>query len=123
MSSATAEREPLMASQMNTDPRKLYRNRSTSVASVMGGFVEGDGGDGQDFPQRGWTNFLIMSLGIGYLFPFSAMTQPVDYWKMLFPDIDMDFNISAVFMYTNLVALYLVVFVLPEMGYTPRYVL
>ena len=27
----------------------------------------------------------LTAIGIGYLFPFSALTQPVDYWNYLFP--------------------------------------
>eukprot|EP00127_Corallochytrium_limacisporum_P004900 Clim_evm44s191 gene=Clim_evmTU44s191 len=49
---------------------------------------------------------LFVCLGIGYLFPFSALTQPVDYWAYLFPDKAMDFDITAMFMYSNLVALF-----------------
>lgn len=52
-------------------------------------------------------------LGIGYLFPFSAMTQPVDYWHALFPDFNIEFTISAVYNYTNIVVLAILVFGLP----------
>eukprot|EP01134_Creolimax_fragrantissima_P005208 CFRG5208T1 len=109
------ENDPLIAAN------QLKRLRSVSIASAFSSFVDSSS-DGIAFRNMGFTNFLIMSLGVGYLFPFSAMTQPVDYWKMLFPDVDMDFAISAVFMYTNLIALYAVVFILPDMGYTPRIV-
>jgi equilibrative nucleoside transporter 1/2/3 len=50
------------------------------------------------------------------------LSQQVDYWKLLFPDKDLDFEISAVFMYLNLFMLTLVVFVFPDMGYTIRIV-
>jgi hypothetical protein len=34
---------------------------------------------------------LKIKTKIGYLFPFSALTQPVDYWNYLFPDLDLGF--------------------------------
>ncbi|ETV83138.1 hypothetical protein H257_04861 [Aphanomyces astaci] len=54
-------------------------------------------------------NVLFSLIGIGYLFPFSALTQPVDYWKFLFPDVNIEFYITCVFLYTNLITLGLVV--------------
>ena len=42
---------------------------------------------------------LSCLIGIGYLFPFSALTQPIDYWKMLFPDYNIEFSISAIYNY------------------------
>ncbi|KAF0739691.1 hypothetical protein Ae201684_004859 [Aphanomyces euteiches] len=54
-------------------------------------------------------NTLFAIIGIGYLFPFSALTQPVDYWHVLFPTLNMEFYITCVFQYTNLIALGLVV--------------
>jgi equilibrative nucleoside transporter 1/2/3 len=53
---------------------------------------------------------LFIAIGIGYLFPFSALTQPVDYWTLLFPDFDVEFPITAVYMWTNLILLFLIVF-------------
>ncbi|CAK4070197.1 unnamed protein product [Aphanomyces euteiches] len=52
---------------------------------------------------------IFAIIGIGYLFPFSALTQPVDYWHVLFPTLDMEFYITSVYLYTNVVALGLVV--------------
>lgn len=49
-------------------------------------------------------------IGIGYLFPFSALTQPVDYWHLLFPDFNIEFPLTAVFLWTNLIFLFLIVF-------------
>mgnify|MGYP001376592802 CR=1 FL=1 len=34
-------------------------------------------------------SMYLMAIGIGYLFPFSALTQPVDYWNYLFPGENM----------------------------------
>jgi len=65
-------------------------------------------------PSSFWEEFLIywlfVLIGVGYLFPFSALTQPVDYWKKLFPDRSLDFDVTATFMYTNLVMLFVLVF-------------
>ncbi|KAK1930504.1 Equilibrative nucleotide transporter 1 [Phytophthora citrophthora] len=60
--------------------------------------------------------WLFALVGIGFLFPFSALTQPVDYWNMLFPDFNIEFAITCVFMYTNLVFLIglVVCFVKPQ---------
>lgn len=61
--------------------------------------------------QLHYARFLFMLIGVGYLFPFSALTQPVDYWELLFPDWDVEFPITAVFMWVNLILLALFVFV------------
>ena len=34
-------------------------------------------------------SLCLTAIGIGYLFPFSALTQPVDYWNYLFPGENM----------------------------------
>ncbi|GLD94455.1 hypothetical protein PINS_up003066 [Pythium insidiosum] len=65
---------------------------------------------------------LFMLVGIGYLFPFSALTQPVDYWKMLFPDFNVEFAITSTFMYTNLAFLGLIVVAFGKPWYTGRIV-
>lgn len=57
------------------------------------------------FFSKTWIHVYFAVIGIGYLFPFSAMTQPVDYWSLLFPDFNILFYISIVFMYTNMVLL------------------
>lgn len=53
---------------------------------------------------------LFALVGIGYLFPFSALTQPVDYWHYLFPDFNLEFALTTTYMYTNLIVLGLLVF-------------
>lgn len=55
--------------------------------------------------------YLFTAIGIGYLFPFSALTQPVDYWSILFPDFNIEFPLTAVYMWVNLVVLFALVFV------------
>ena len=59
--------------------------------------------------QEKLVSFYFLLIGIGYLFPFSAMSQPVDYWRLLF-DFDVLFYISLVFMYTNMILLVALVF-------------
>lgn len=53
---------------------------------------------------------LFAIVGVGYLFPFSALTQPVDYWNLLFPDFNIEFPLTTIYMYTNLIVLALLVF-------------
>jgi equilibrative nucleoside transporter 1/2/3 len=62
-----------------------------------------------DLKERALVNVLFALIGVGYLFPFSALTQPVDYWSFLFPDFNIEFPITCVFMYTNLIMLGLLV--------------
>lgn len=45
---------------------------------------------------------LFIAIGVGYLFPFSALTQPVDYWNELFPDFNVEYTITNVYMWVNL---------------------
>ena len=66
-------------------------------------FMESDDEDDPSEVQS--ASYMIVSLGIGYLFPFSALTQPVDYWQTLFPQWNAEFPITAVFMWSNLVVL------------------
>ena len=54
--------------------------------------------------------FYFVMVGIGYLFPFSALTQPVDYWNLLFPDFNLEFPLTCIYMYTNLIMLAYLVF-------------
>ncbi|KAL4146897.1 hypothetical protein PRNP1_010653 [Phytophthora ramorum] len=64
--------------------------------------------------------WLFMLVGVGYLFPFSALTQPVDYWKMLFPDYNIEFAITSIYLYTNLASLTFTVMFLGNLQYTGR---
>lgn len=69
-------------------------------------------------------SFYFVMVGIGYLFPFSALTQPVDYWNLLFPDFNIEFPLTCIYMYTNLMMLALLVFAGEEgnPSFTPRIV-
>eukprot|EP01040_Poterioochromonas_malhamensis_P005137 gene5137-5503_t len=66
--------------------------------------------------------FLIIAIGVGYLFPLSALTQPVDYWNELFPDINIEFPMTTLYMWVNLIVLGLVVFFRQESSVTFRIV-
>ena len=48
---------------------------------------------------------LLAAVGVGYLFAFSALTQPVDYWNLLFPDFNIEFSISTLYVWVNLIVL------------------
>lgn len=65
---------------------------------------------------------LFTLVGIGYLFPFSALTQPVDYWKMLFPDHNIEFALTFTYMYSNLAFLSVIVVFCGTPSYTRRIV-
>ncbi|CAH0473980.1 unnamed protein product [Peronospora belbahrii] len=64
--------------------------------------------------------WLFALVGVGYLFPFSALTQPVDYWKMLFPDFNIEFALTSTFMYTNLFFLLIIVLFCGQPSYKNR---
>ena len=64
-----------------------------------------------------WASFLFTAVGVGYLFPFSALTQPVDYWNLIFPDFNIEFPLTTLYMWVNLIFLFLIVF----FGGTPSY--
>lgn len=66
--------------------------------------------------------WLFVVMGVGYLFPFSALTQPIDYWHKLFPDFNVEFPLTFVYMWVNLAALTLIVFSGVEPSYTFRLV-
>ena len=66
--------------------------------------------------------FLVTIVGVGYLFPFSALTQPVDYWNMLFPDFNIEFPLTTIYMWTNLVMLAILVFLGGNPHFTRRIV-
>lgn len=89
----------------------LEDQRDESMQSIMK--------EAQEETQACW---LFVLVGVGYLFPFSALTQPVDYWNMLFPDFNIEFALTSTFMYTNLVSLGIVVIVLGKHSYRSRIV-
>ena len=77
-------------------PAKLRRGASFAVA----------GGLRDDLVSK----ICFALIGVGYLFPFSAMTQPVDYWHFLFPNFNVLFHLTACYNYVNLAVLALLVF-------------
>jgi equilibrative nucleoside transporter 1/2/3 len=54
--------------------------------------------------------FLIIAIGVGYLFPLSALTQPIDYWHELFPTVNIEFPMTTLYMWVNLLVLGGIVF-------------
>ena len=66
--------------------------------------------------------FLFAVVGIGYLFPFSALTQPVDYWNLLFPDFNIEFPLTTLYMWSNLIMLAMLVFLGGRPNFTRRIV-
>ena len=69
-----------------------------------------------------YTSLLFVLIGVGYMFPFSALTQPVDYWHEVFPDFNIEFPLTTVFLWSNLMLLGLIVFSTTEPSYTFRIV-
>ena len=69
-----------------------------------------------------WAAIYFSAIGVGYLFPFSALTQPVDYWKLLFPDFNIEFPMTALYWWVNLIFLFLLVFLGGEPSYSFRIV-
>lgn len=65
---------------------------------------------------------LFTAVGVGYLFPFSALTQPVDYWHKIFPDFNIEFPLTTMYMWVNLIFLFLIVFFGGKPSYTFRIV-
>jgi equilibrative nucleoside transporter 1/2/3 len=72
--------------------------------------IEKDSSDNGEDSQILLAKIFMSMIGIGYLFPFSALTQPVDYWHELFPDFNIEFPLTAVFFGVNLMVLFLIVF-------------
>ncbi|KAF0760451.1 hypothetical protein AaE_003564 [Aphanomyces astaci] len=56
-------------------------------------------------------SFLFMVLGFGYLFPYHALAQPVDYWHLLFPTFDVDFEISCAYNIASVTTLFFIAWV------------
>lgn len=53
----------------------------------------------------------LVALGIGYLFSFASITQPIDYWGVVFPTYKHSilFSISTIYIWVNVIALFLIV--------------
>ena len=73
--------------------------------------------DQENSPELPLACMLFSIVGVGYLFPFSALTQAPDYWNLLFPDFNIEFPLTTIYMYTNLITLTLLVF----LGGTPNF--
>jgi len=53
--------------------------------------------DGSDEKGQGLAYLCMTIIGIGYLFPISAIWAAFDYWKVLFPDINIEFVVTGVY--------------------------
>lgn len=103
-------------------PASGHRDSSKDVFHSPDGLIVYTEKDFSDRELR-LASILMCMVGIGYLFPFSALTNPIDYWRLLFPDFNIDFQITTVFMWSNLCALFcLVVFGGTSFSFTPRIV-
>jgi solute carrier family 29 (equilibrative nucleoside transporter), member 1/2/3 len=53
----------------------------------------------------------LVALGIGFLFSFASLTQPIDYWGVIFPTYkySVEYAISAVYVWVNVIVLLLIV--------------
>ncbi|TYZ66495.1 hypothetical protein PybrP1_008003 [[Pythium] brassicae (nom. inval.)] len=108
-------------------PRPALRyDDAASPPAAPNGSLEDGGSNGSSSARQAReervASMLFALVGVGYLFPFSALTQPVDYWKALFPDRNIEFALTSTFMYTNLAVLALVVALLGKPWYTGRIV-
>lgn len=106
-------------------PALRYDDAASPSAGLNGSLEEGGGGASsiaQQAREERVASMLFALVGVGYLFPFSALTQPVDYWKALFPDRNIEFALTSTFMYTNLAVLAFVVTALGKPWYTGRIV-
>mmetsp|Transcript_19862 Transcript_19862/g.29845 ORF Transcript_19862/g.29845 Transcript_19862/m.29845 type:complete len:448 (+) Transcript_19862:119-1462(+) len=97
-----------MSCSPNIKPRHCIRKNSSAHIEDAEGDCDND--------ETSLASFLFCLVGIGYLFPFSALTQPADYWSLLFPSFNIEFTITATYMYTNLLGLAVLVFFCPSNG-------
>lgn len=91
-------------------PSSLNNSNSTGMNTSMDSTTSLTAEDIQRNAEEYFATLFFIAIGVGYLFPFSCLTQPVDYWATVFPDFDIEFDITAIYMWTNLVVLALVVF-------------
>ncbi|KAG7382507.1 Epsin-1, required for endocytosis and actin patch assembly [Phytophthora pseudosyringae] len=97
----------------------LYSDHADTPLETQAKNVQSAESEAREETMACW---LFAVVGIGFLFPFSALTQPVDYWNMLFPDFNIEFAITSVFMYTNLTFLSFLVMCFGKPQYTSRIV-
>ncbi|CAE7206700.1 ENT7 [Symbiodinium natans] len=50
-----------------------------------------------DHRGEGTAKICMLAIGIGYLFPISAIWAAFDYWKVLFPDSNIEFIVTVVY--------------------------
>jgi equilibrative nucleoside transporter 1/2/3 len=109
---------PLSQRQKKGDKRPLF----DQILSIDDDNDDGSDEKGADQSEIRLASVLFALVGVGYLFPFSALTQPVDYWQLLFPDFNIEFPLTVIYMYTNLIMLAILVFFGGEPSFAPRIV-
>ena len=79
-----------------------------------------DNDNDNDNDGRIIASYCSIAIGIGYLYPFSALTQPADYYHKLFPDYNIEFILTFFYMWVNLIVLFMLVFISGEYSYNFR---
>ncbi|CAK4700402.1 hypothetical protein LEN26_003363 [Aphanomyces euteiches] len=69
-----------------------------------------------------YVNAIFAVLGFAYLFPYYAVVQPVDYWRLLFPNSNVEVVISLAYTITTVTTLLLLVCAGGVLRYTRRIV-
>ncbi|CAK4614973.1 unnamed protein product [Aphanomyces euteiches] len=93
-----------------------------AVSSEYDPMLEESGAASDDKRDMNSASFLFMVLGFGYLFPYHALAQPVDYWHHLFPTFEVDFEISWAYNIASVTTLFLIVWLGGKQWYTGRIV-
>ncbi|KAF0720824.1 Aste57867_19 [Aphanomyces stellatus] len=75
-----------------------------------------------DAPDTRSAHRLFVMLGCGYLIPFMALVQPVDYWQHLFPTYNVNFGISWTYNAVGIAMLILILWRTRAQSYTHRIV-
>jgi len=65
------------------------------------------------------TRFCMTVIGIGYLFPISAIWAAFDYWKLIFPEGNIEFEVSCVYQVGSVVTVAFLSFS-PSFSWGPR---
>ncbi|KAF0692618.1 Aste57867_16321 [Aphanomyces stellatus] len=99
-----------------------HHNGDAHAAEQGEPMLKGDGLSNADARDLHIAKYLFMVLGFGYLFPYYALAQPVDYWHLLFPSFNVDFEISWAYNITSVTTLFLIAFVGGKQWYAGRIV-
>merc|ERR1712203_22551 len=70
-------------------------------------------------PSQMFLRLCMTVIGIGYLFPISAIWAAFDYWKLIFPNSNIEFEVSCVFQVGSVVTVAFLSFS-PTFSWGPR---